>query len=101
MSENINLQKDEIELLVSKMQLMHQIAIKNIPEVKEKIKVLANSVDTFQVKKISQKIEGMLYMLSVPLLAQLEQEFAESNKIVAQMIESTVTVDTVSEKGGK
>lgn len=95
MAENINLRENEYQSIVSQLADMHENHLQNVLEIIIKMKLLVNDKDVFSTNLTSKKISDMLEALTTDVMSLLQQAFNDSEAGVANMIQSTMSTDTV------
>lgn len=95
MAENINLRENEYQSIVSQLADMHENHLQNVLEIIIKMKLFVNDKDVFSTNLTSKKISDMLEALTTDVMSLLQQAFNDSEAGVANMIQSTMSTDTV------
>lgn len=94
MAQIINLRESEYQIIVSELSQMHSAQLANVRNFIEEMKMMVTSQDIFLVNKTSAKMVDMLEVLSYEIVPVLEQAFQDCEAGVANMIESTMTIDS-------
>ncbi len=94
MAQIINLRESEYQIIVSELSQMHSAQLTNVRSFIEEMKMMVTSQDIFWVNKTSAKMVDMLEVLSYEIVPVLEQAFQDCEVGVANMIESTMTIDS-------
>lgn len=94
MAQLINLRENEYQTIVSELEKMHTDQLESVVSIITEMKMLVSSDDVFSANLTSQKMVGMLNMLSSEVMTLLQQAFQDSETGVANMIESMMTTDS-------
>lgn len=95
MAQIINLRESEYQTIVSEMIRMHEEHILNVDSIITEMKTLVTSKDIFSTDLTSKKMVDILDVLSNDVMTLLKQAFRDSEAGVENMIESTMTTDSV------
>lgn len=94
MAQMVNLRENEYQVIVSTLSEMHSSQLSTVKEFIEEMKMMVTSQDIFYVNRTSSKMVDMLEILSYEIVPVLERAFQDSEAGVANMIESTMTIDS-------
>lgn len=81
MSDIVNLQSDEYDVVLTNYVALHETILKDIGQISDEIEQLSQINGGFHVEKISEKIETLLNLLEgqVLMLLKAEVELAETS----------------------
>lgn len=94
MAQIVNLRESEYQIIVSELSQMHSNQLTSVKEFIEEMKMMVTSQEIFYVNRTSTKMVDMLEILSYEIVPVLERAFQDSEVGVANMIESTITIDS-------
>lgn len=95
MGQKVNLREEEYRIIVTELEKMHTRQLVMMRSVIEQIKTMGTSKDIFSTLETSLKISNLLNTVSNSVIELLEQVFQDSEAGVANMIESTMTTDSI------
>lgn len=95
MGQKVNLREEEYQIIVTELEKMHTRQLVMMRVVIEQIKTMGTSKDIFSTLETSMKISNLLNTVSNSVIELLEQVFQDSEAGVANMIESTMTTDSI------
>lgn len=94
MAQIINLRENEYRTIGLELSKMHADQLRNVQGIINEMKTMVTSEDAFFANQTSEKMVGMLNVLSEDVMALLKKAFEDSEAGVANMITTTITTDS-------
>lgn len=95
MGQKVNLREAEYRIIVTELEKMHNEQLEKIRTIIREMEVMVTSKDIFSTLETSMNIINLLNTVSNSVIEVLEQVFQDSEAGVANMIESTMTTDSI------
>lgn len=94
MAEIVNLQQNEYDTAIAKMEILHQTTVDGVLKIAERIQELSEVSGGFYIEKISEKTKALLDTLNTEICMPLQTNMENARQSMESFAQIIINLDS-------